>query len=183
MKSKICGIDEAGRGSLAGPLVVAGCVLKREFDELADSKELSAKERERIFTKLESSSKYLVVYFDNVLIDELGLSECLRRSLECIKRYFDGYELLFDGNTNYKTGIKTMIKADAKIPAVSAASIIAKVSRDRLMSAYDKIYPGYGYAKHKGYGTNAHIQAIAKLGQSPLSRQSFKLKPKQGSLF
>lgn len=180
---QICGIDEAGRGALAGPLVVAGCVLSNQILGLKDSKKLTAKSREKLFDEIVANSKFLIIYFSNFHVDNLGLSECLRRSLICLKHHFNGYELLFDGNTSFQTNIKTMIKADSKIEQVSAASILAKVSRDRLMTLYDKTYPNYGYAKHKGYGTKKHIDAIKKYGQNELTRVSFKLKNDVSCLF
>lgn len=179
----ICGIDEAGRGALAGPMVVAGCVLFDKIDGLMDSKKLSEKKREILYSKITQNSRYLITYFSNKKIDTMGLSACLRLALLCFKRYFNDCEIIFDGNTDYQTKIKTLIKADSKIDEVSAASILAKVSRDRLMNAYDTIYPKYGYKTHKGYGTKAHINAIKLYGLNQLSRNSFKLKQDEKSLF
>lgn len=181
--SRICGIDEAGRGALAGPLAVAACTLKSEISGLNDSKKLSAKRRKELFNEIVANSRFLIVYFSNRQIDEFGLSECLRRALKLFKRYFRDCELLYDGNTNYGTGVKTMIKADGKVTQVSAASILAKVSRDELMSAWSKVYPAYGYASHKGYGTKAHLEAIKKLGECELTRKSFMVKSFQPTLF
>ena len=176
--AKICGIDEAGRGALAGPLSVAACVLNSEISGLNDSKKLTAKRREELFKEIAKSSNFLIAYFSNAQIDELGLSECLRRALKLFKAHFEGFEIIYDG-------ITTMIKADSKVAGVSAASILAKVSRDRLMSGWDKFYPAYGFAGHKGYGTKSHLDAIAKFGYSDFHRKSFVIKPKltQGSLF
>ncbi|WP_418225743.1 ribonuclease HII [Campylobacter pinnipediorum] len=180
---KICGIDEAGRGALAGDLVIAGCVLLKDIKGLNDSKKLSPKKREELFDKIIKNSKYLIIYFSNSQIDELGLSKCLKSALTCFKRYFKDYELIFDGNTDYKTSIKTIIKADSVIKEVSAASILAKVSRDKSMDLLDNVYPNYGYKKHKGYGTKAHLEAIQKYGPTPLLRKSFKIKREEKSLF
>lgn len=180
---KICGIDEAGRGALAGPLAVAACVLKKDIEGLNDSKKLSAKKRKELFNEITANSQFLIVYFSNHQIDELGLSECLRRALKLFKHHFAGCELLYDGNANYSTGVKTMIKADGKVAQVSAASILAKVSRDELMSAWGEIYPDYGYASHKGYGTKAHLAAIRNLGECELTRKSFIVKSFQPTLF
>ena len=169
----LCGIDEAGRGAMAGELVVAGCAFKRGFKSelsalVADSKSLSEKKREQIFELIAPKCHYLTVYFRNTLIDTYGLSACLKRALIVL-------EALFDGNCNYaQSSIKTMIKADAKVPEVSAASIIAKVSRDRQMRAFAPLYPHFGYDKHKGYGTKAHMNALAKYGANELTRLSFK---------
>ena len=183
--AKICGIDEAGRGALAGPLSVAACVLNSEISGLNDSKKLTAKRREELFKEITKSSNFLIAYFSNSQIDELGLSECLRRALKLFKAHFESFEIIYDGNLDYGVGITTMIKADGKVAQVSAASILAKVSRDRLMSGWDKFYPAYGFAGHKGYGTKSHLDAIAKFGYSDLHRKSFVIKPKltQGSLF
>lgn len=187
MKNKsnpqLCGIDEAGRGALAGPLAVAACVLKREIDGLNDSKKLTAKRREQLFREIIKNSDFLIVYFSNKEIDELGLSECLRRALRLFKAHFADCELLYDGNANYGTGIKTMIKADGKVAQVSAASILAKVSRDALMNAWNGVYEGYGFAAHKGYGTKAHLSAIATRGYCDIHRKSFAIKARQNSLF
>ena len=180
---KICGIDEAGRGALAGPMAVAACVLKREIAGLNDSKKLTVKRREELFSEIVKNSEFLVVYFSNKQIDELGLSDCLRRALRLFKSHFAGCELLYDGNANYGTGVKTMVGADGKVAQVSAASILAKVSRDALMKAWDGVYGGYGFAAHKGYGTKAHLGAIAARGYCEIHRKSFALKARQNSLF
>nr|WP_314088369.1 ribonuclease HII [uncultured Campylobacter sp.] len=183
LNPQICGIDEVGRGALAGPLAVAACVLKREIAGLNDSKKLTAKLREQLFREIIKNSDFLIVYFSNKEIDELGLSECFRRALRLFKSHFTDCELLYDGNANYGTGIKTMVGADGKVAQVSAASILAKVSRDALMTAWDGVHAGYGYAAHKGYGTKAHLDAIAKLGDSPLQRRSFRVKSFERGLF
>ena len=181
--AKICGIDEAGRGALAGPLSVAACVLNKEISGLNDSKKLTAKKREELFKEIIKSSNFLIIYFSNAQIDELGLSECLRRALKIFKAHFEGFEIIYDGNLDYGVGITTMIKADSKVAVVSAASILAKVSRDSLMKGWDKIYSKYGFAGHKGYGTKAHLDAIAKFGYSSLHRKSFVVKSFEKSLF
>lgn len=181
--AQICGIDEAGRGALAGPLAVAACVLKREIAGLNDSKKLTAKRREELFGQIIKNSEFLIAYFSNEQIDELGLSECLRRALRLFKAHFAGCEPLYDGNANYGTGVKTMVGADGKVAQVSAASILAKVSRDALMRAWDGVHTGYGYAAHKGYGTKAHLDAIARLGDSLLQRRSFRVKSFEKGLF
>ncbi|QPH87055.1 ribonuclease HII [Campylobacter concisus] len=181
--AKICGIDEAGRGALAGPLNVAACVLNKEISGLNDSKKLTAKKREELFKEIIKSSNFLIIYFSNVQIDELGLSECLRRALKIFKAHFKDFEIIYDGNLDYGVGITTMIKADSKVSGVSAASILAKVSRDSLMKGWDKIYSKYGFSRHKGYGTKAHLEAIAKFGYSSLHRKSFVVKSFEKSLF
>ena len=181
--AQICGIDEAGRGALAGPLAVAACVLKREIAGLNDSKKLTAKRREELFKEIVKNSEFLIVYFSNKEIDELGLSECLRRALRLFKAHFAGCELLYDGNANYGTGVKTMIGADGKVAQVSAASILAKVTRDRTMHELAQRYPQYGFAQNKGYGSCAHIAAIERYGLTPFHRASYKIKSLQPSLF
>ena len=180
--AKICGIDEAGRGALAGPLSVAACVPNKEISGLNDSKKLTAKKREQLFKEIIKSSNFLIIYFSNTQIDELGLSECLRRALKLFKAHFEGFEIIYDGNLDYGVGITTMIKADGKVAGVSAASILAKVSRDSLMKGWDTIYSKYGFAGHKGYGTKAHLDAIAKFGYSSLHRKSFVVKSFEKSL-
>ena len=180
---KICGIDEAGRGALAGPLAIAACVLKREIAGLNDSKKLTAKRREELFKEIAGNSEFLIAYFSNEQIDELGLSECLRHALRLFKSHFADCELLYDGNANYGTGVKTMVGADGKVAQVSAASILAKGSRDALMRAWDGTYEGYGFAAHKGYGTKAHVGAIAARGYCDIHRKSFAIKARQNSLF
>ena len=183
LNPQICGIDEAGRGALAGPLAVAACVIKREIAGLNDSKKLTAKRREKLFKEIAENSEFLIAYFSNEQIDELGLSECLRRALLLFKSHFADCELLYDGNANYGTGVKTMVAADGKVAQVSAASILAKVSRDALMRAWDGVYEGYGLAAHKGYGTKAHMDAIAARGYCEIHRKSFAIKARQNSLF
>ena len=177
---RICGIDEAGRGALAGELAVAGCAFGdsfSEFDLLDDSKKISEKKREEIFDIITRECDYIVVYFRNTIIDELGLSACLARALRVIKAHFKDCSFIYDGNCNYGvSGISTLVKADSKVAQVSAASIIAKVSRDRSMRAWGQKYPEFGYEIHKGYGTKAHQDALVKYGANELTRKSFKLK-------
>lgn len=173
----ICGIDEAGRGALAGELVIAACVLHSDIQGLTDSKKLTSKKREKLFEQIIKNSKYLIVYFNSKIVDELGLSECLRRALMVFVDNFKDYEIIYDGNLDYGvSNITTMIKADLKVKEVSAASILAKVSRDKQMILFDNLYPNYGYKSHKGYGTKSHLEAIAKFGYCEISRKTFKIK-------
>lgn len=175
--SKICGIDEAGRGSLAGPLAIAGCVLKGQIGELNDSKKLSSKKREELFKLLHVKSDYIILYFSNIKIDTLGLSVCLKNGIEIIKKRFYDYEIIMDGNTNFGVnGVQSIIKADSFIPEVSAASILAKVARDKIMCKLDDTYKEYNFKKHKGYGTSLHVTNIKKYGLCDIHRKSFKLK-------
>jgi len=173
----LCGIDEAGRGCLAGPLVVAGCVLENSIEGLDDSKVLSERKREILYEEIVKNTKYKIVQFSHEDVDKMGLSSCLKEAILIIKSHFSSCEILMDGNTNFGVeGIKTLIKADTKIAEVSAASILAKVTRDRFMIKMDKLYPEYQFAKHKGYGSNLHISLIKKYGKSPIQRLSFKIK-------
>ena len=175
----LCGIDEAGRGPLAGPLVVAGVILEKEILGLNDSKVLSEKKREKLFDEIKEKSKYHIVFKSAKEIDDFGISFCLKSSIleimEKLQEFSNNF--LMDGNTNF--GIKNLqkeIKADAKYASVSAASILAKVSRDRFMDEISPLYANYNFHKHKGYGTKAHIEAIRKFGRSDIHRFSFKLK-------
>jgi ribonuclease HII len=181
----ICGIDEAGRGCLAGPLVVAGVILTGKVDGLDDSKQLSEKRRETLYEKIIQNAQYEIIFTDNETIDQIGLSKALKNALIMIKERLPAKEIIMDGNTTFGVeGIRAIIKADATVAEVSAASILAKVSRDRYIVAQDSNFPEYGFAKHKGYGTKFHIQMIAKHGLSPLHRKSFKVKSlNQPSLF
>lgn len=175
----LCGIDEAGRGPLAGPLVVAGVILEKDILGLNDSKVLSEKKREKLFDEIKEKSKYHIVFKSAKEIDDFGISFCLKSSIleiiENLKEFSDSF--LMDGNTNF--GIENLqkeIKADAKYPQVSAASILAKVSRDRFMDEISPLYANYNFQKHKGYGTKAHIEVIREFGRSDIHRQTFKLK-------
>ncbi len=180
----LCGIDEAGRGPLAGPLCFVGCILHADIKELNDSKKLTEAKREALFDEVIQNSTYHIVWHSAKEIDELGISACIRRSLLEIKAKISADRYLFDGNSRFGVdGLETMVKADAQIPTVMAASIIAKVSRDRLMIELDGKYPEYGFATHKGYGTAAHIEAIKTYGLSEIHRESFKPKVLQASLF
>jgi len=175
--STLCGIDEAGRGPIAGPLVVAAVVLKQDIDGLADSKKLTPKRRQELYEIIKKSSKYYIHQVDAKKIDEYGLSKAINESLNAIKKFFgNSVEFLFDGNSSFGvSGIQTLIKADTKVATVSAASILAKVYRDNLMLEYAIKYPNYGFDKHKGYGTKAHKEAIKKYGYCPIHRKSFKI--------
>lgn len=175
----LCGIDEAGRGPIAGPLVVAGVILKNEIKGLNDSKVLSEKKREKLFLEVKENSFYHIVFTSAKTIDEKGLSLCLKNSIKEIMQNLEKHcdKFLMDGNTSF--GIKILehkIKADATVPEVSAASILAKVSRDRYMCEIASDYSNYDFQKHKGYGTKAHVEKIKEYGRSQEHRFSFKLK-------
>ena len=181
----LCGIDEAGRGCIAGPLVVAGVVLEEDIDGLADSKILSEKRREELFEIIKNKSRYKIVFCDNDMVDEKGLSYCLGYAIKEIKEHFKNSDILMDGNSSFGVdGVDTMVKADAKVPEVSAASILAKVSRDRYMYSINSKFPNYSFLKHKGYGTALHVEEIKKYGYSKIHRKSFKIKSlREPSLF
>ncbi|EDP8437999.1 ribonuclease HII [Campylobacter jejuni] len=173
----LIGIDEAGRGALAGPMMMAACKLNKKLDGLCDSKKLSEKKREELYEIIIKNSNYLILSFSSEQIDALGLSTCLKTGLKLIKKHFKAENnFLYDGNTNLGiNGIKTQIKADASILQVSAASILAKVSKDRAMNFLTKDFPCYEFEKNKAYGTKAHKELIAKFGICKLHRKSFKL--------
>ena len=175
----LCGIDEAGRGPLAGTLVVAGVILEKEILGLNDSKVLSEKKREKLFDEIKEKSKYHIVFKSAKEIDDFGISFCLKSSILEIMEQLQEFSnnFLMDGNTNFGIqNLKKEIKADAKYAQVSAASILAKVSRDRFMDEISPLYANYNFHKHKGYGTKAHIEAIRKFGRSDIHRFSFRLK-------
>ena len=174
---KLCGIDEAGRGPLAGDLVIAGVILLTKVEGLMDSKVLSEKKREALYPQIIKSSLYHIVSFSAKQIDEIGLSACLGKGLEEIMQELKAQIYLFDGNQTFGVlGVSTMVKADGKIPEVSAASILAKVTHDRAIVKAAQLYPLYGFEKHKGYGTKIHVEAIKEHGYCDIHRRSFKIK-------
>lgn len=181
----LCGIDEAGRGPLAGPLVMAGVVLKRRIRGLRDSKTLTAKRRDELYDKIVASADYHIVVIDADRIDDDGISACLKAGLREIMESIEAESYLFDGHTAFGIdGLACQVKADVDVPAVSAAGILAKVTRDRIMAEMDERYPHYGFKNHKGYGTAEHIEAIRTHGFSPIHRKSFKIKTlREPSLF
>ena len=182
--NKLCGIDEAGRGPLAGDLVMAGCILNSSIDGLNDSKKLSEKRREVLFEIIIQNSTYHIVKFSAKQIDNDGISFCLKKGLEDIKKNLACENYLFDGNTNFGVSeIETMIKADGKIAEVSAASILAKVTHDKDILIQAKKYPLYEFEKHKGYGTARHVELIKKHGYCDIHRRSYKIKALEATLF
>ena len=182
--SILCGIDEAGRGPLAGDLVMAGCILREKIEGLNDSKKLTAKRREKLYEEIIKSSTYHIVKFSASDIDNNGISHCLREGLREIISMITAENYLFDGNSNYGVqGLETMIKADGKVAEVSAASILAKVTHDRDILEMAKVYPEYQFEKHKGYGTKLHIEMIQKYGYCPIHRRSYKIKALEPRLF
>lgn len=176
----VCGCDEAGRGPLAGPVVAAAVVLApgTEISGLDDSKKLSARRREALFCEITEKAvaysvalasvyeieKYNILNSALLAMDRAAQTLCVSPSLA-----------LVDGNTVRGLSIpaRAVVGGDGICPSVAAASVLAKVTRDRLMEHFDKLYPGYGFSAHKGYGTKAHYAAIAQLGPTPLHRMSF----------
>jgi len=162
---------------LAGSLVMAGVVLKTSIKGLADSKKLTEKKREVLFELIIKNADYHIVSFTARQVDELGISKCLQNGLQEIKQTLQEVDYLFDGNCTFGVeGIRTMVKADETAVAVSAASILAKVTRDREMIDMSKDYPEYGFESHKGYGTKAHLEALVKYGRCAIHRQTFRVK-------
>jgi len=179
--TNLCGIDEAGRGPFAGPMCVAGVVLNQPIPELNDSKKLTEKKREKLFDIIKENSIYHIVFTNAQDIDSLGLSICLQNSIKEIMQNIEAKQYLMDGNTAFGIeNLEFLIKADAQIEEVSAASILAKVSRDRYMCEIAKTYPEYGFDKHKGYGTKVHTDAIIKYGYCDIHRRTFKIKKLEG---
>ena len=180
---QLCGIDEAGRGPLAGPLCLAGVVFKndsinqKDFELLNDSKKLSEKKREYLFDIIKENSYYHIVLKSNKDIDNFGISKCIQMSIREIINTLGDYNYLMDGNTSFGIeNLQHLIKADATIKEVSAASILAKVTRDRYMNAIASEYPLYQFDKHKGYGTKLHMDLIKLYGKSALHRLTYKIK-------
>jgi ribonuclease HII len=173
----LCGIDEAGRGCIAGPLVVAGVAMSERIDGVGDSKALSEKKRETLFEIIKAKTKYKIVFCDNDMVDEKGLSYCLGYCIQIIKEHFSECDILMDGNSSFGVNnVDTMVKADAKVAEVGAASILAKVSRDRYMYSIAKEFSNYSFSKHKGYGTALHVKEISEFGYSKIHRKTFKIK-------
>lgn len=177
----ICGVDEAGRGPLAGPVCAAAVILPEDcvIEGLNDSKKLSEKKREELFPIIKEKAIAYAIAFGTVEeIEEVNILEAtylaMNRAIDSLEARAD-YALI-DGNRVPK-GIKipceTVVKGDSKSLSIAAASVLAKVTRDRLMLDYDKEYPEYKFAAHKGYGTKAHYEAIAHHGVCPIHRLSF----------
>ena len=178
--SRLCGIDEAGRGPIAGDLVMAGCILTGKVEGLNDSKKLSEKKREALYALIVENSIYHIAKFSPQQIDADGISKCLASGLREIMANIKTDNYLFDGNTTFGVdGLTTMVKADGKVAEVSAASILAKVTHDRDILIEAQKYPHYFFEKHKGYGTKLHVEMIKKYGYCDIHRRSYKLKALQ----
>lgn len=176
----ICGIDEVGRGPLAGPVVAGAVILPRDCRILYinDSKQLSEKKREELYEVIrEQAIAWAVGYATPERIDEINILQATYEAMrEAVGRLDPEPDLLLnDAVTIPGIAIRQVpiIKGDAKSISIGAASILAKVTRDRLMQEYDKVYPGYDFAGNKGYGSAAHIEALKKLGACPIHRKSF----------
>lgn len=179
----IGGIDEAGRGPLAGPVVAACCILdpNEKILGLDDSKKLSEKKREELFVTIkEKALAYAICSSTPEDIDEINILEATKKAMRnCVKELAAKGQspdiLLIDAVNLSGTGLDVIpiIKGDAKSDSIAAASILAKVTRDHIMMDYDVQYPGYGFAKHKGYGTKDHYTAIREKGMTPIHRRSF----------
>lgn len=179
--SIICGVDEAGRGPLAGPVFAAAVILKMEdnIQGLDDSKKISEKKREQMFDEIKKRAvDYGIAYATEEEIEELNI---LNATFLAMKRAIDSLKMkpqiaLIDGNRlprDLSIPAKAIVKGDSLSASIAAASILAKVSRDRLMRKISETYPEYGFEKHKGYGTKMHIEALIKYGPCKIHRKSF----------
>lgn len=176
----VCGVDEAGRGPLAGPVCAAAVILPGGviIDGVNDSKKLSEKKRESLFDVIrEQALSYSIAY---ATVDEIEEINILNATMLAMRRAIDGLEIkadyaMIDGNKIPPIDIdaECIVKGDAKSMSIACASILAKVSRDRLLYKYAEEYPMYGFDKHKGYGTKVHREAILKYGPCPYHRKSF----------
>ena len=178
--SSVCGVDEAGRGPLCGPVVAAACILPLgfELEELNDSKKLTEKKREKLFDVIcENAIAYCIASASVEEIDELNILEA---DLLAMRRAIDGLAVkadfaIIDGNVarDFQIPAMAVVKGDATSMSIAAASILAKVARDRVCLELDRDYPQYGIAKHKGYGTKDHMNALREFGPSPIHRKKF----------
>ena len=181
----VCGVDEAGRGPLAGDVYAAAVILGEDHGivGLDDSKKLSEKRREALFDEIKEKAQAWCIATASV--EEIGKVNILNAAMLAMKRAVDGLKtapayVLVDGNKYPPIGIQgeTVVKGDATSASIAAASILAKVARDRYMCEQANLYPGYGFEQHKGYGTKAHYDAIEALGVSPIHRPGFQLERK-----
>ena len=177
----ICGIDEAGRGPLAGPVVVAGVIMPKDsmIEGVNDSKKVSEKKREKLYDViLEEAISYSVAIIGQDVIDDINILNATKQGVTRVVEELDVKPnlILVDALTHINTkGIPydSIIKGDAKCYNIAAASILAKVTRDRIMREWDEIYPQYGFINHKGYGTAKHIAALKEYGPCPIHRKTF----------
>ena len=182
------GIDwgEAGRGNCAGSLIFCGAKLKpgMTLEDIAfanDSKSMSKKKRGELYDRVIKIVDFEVMETYASYIDKNGLSDACSISLQHIKNRFNNDKILYDGKTTFKVqGIETLVKADAKVSIVAAASIIAKVEKDKRMKEWDKKYPMYDWKNNAGYGTKGHVEAIKKYGYTEQHRRTFNIKALEG---
>ena len=171
------GCDEAGRGPIAGPVVVAACKMPTGYviEGINDSKKISPVKRELLYDKILKCAQYSIAIIDEKTIDEINILQATKRAMsECVCS-LNGVDIVLVDAVKLNLPVKTeaIIKGDALSYNIAAASIIAKVHRDRIMMQMDKEYPQYGFASHKGYGTKAHIEALLKYGPCPIHRRTF----------
>ena len=176
----VCGVDEAGRGPLAGPVCAAAVILPKEYEipGLNDSKKLTDKKRRELYDVITQQAVcYGIAFADEKEIDEINILQATFRAMEraVAQLSISPDIVLVDGNRAPALGfpMKTVIKGDSLSASIAAASILAKVTRDRLMEEQDTLYPAYGFAVHKGYGTKRHYEALAAEGPCPIHRMSF----------
>lgn len=179
----VCGCDEAGRGPLAGPVAAAACILPQDFDFsiLNDSKKLSEKQRleaEAVIRK--KAAAFSIVFISAQEIDEINILQATMKAMKLCYEEIRAKEKIsvfyVDGNRKpdiRDTEVEAVIRGDGKIPSIMAASILAKTARDRLMLELDRLYPQYGFARNKGYGTKEHYAALQKYGPCPEHRRTF----------
>ena len=176
----VCGVDEAGRGPLCGPVVAAACILPLDchIDGLNDSKKLTEKKRELLFDII--TEKAIAYSIAHATVEEINTLNILEATLLAMRRAIAGLEVkadfaLIDGNVgrDFSLPVRTVIHGDATSPNIAAASVLAKVTRDRMCVDMDAEYPEYGILKHKGYGTKAHMDALRKYGATPIHRTQF----------
>ena len=178
-KMLIAGIDEAGRGPLAGPVVVASVIMPLDniIDGINDSKKLSEKKRNDLFEKIKQTAiSYHIEVIDEKIIDDINILNATKLGMKnCIDKLDKAPDVVLIDAVKIDSDVQTVsiIKGDAKSYSIAAASILAKVYRDNLMLQYDKEYPVYNFAKHKGYGTKMHIDAIKQYGICPIHRRTF----------
>ncbi len=177
----VAGVDEAGRGPLAGPVVAAAVILTLDADlqGLDDSKKLSLKKREELFPKIQMQSiAYGVAVVSPAVIDEINILQATRLAMkQAVEKLMSVPDLLLiDGNQKIDFALEqwAIVKGDSKSFSIAAASVLAKVTRDRIMDDYHHLYPQYEFSQHKGYGTKLHRELIVKYGPCPIHRRTFK---------
>ena len=177
----ISGVDEAGRGPLAGPVVAAAVIFSPNIDivDLDDSKKLSPKKREELFPEIqERATAYGVAVIGHKIIDEINILQAARLAMKQAVDQLNPIPdlLLIDGNQKIESSIDqwAIVKGDSKSVSIAAASVLAKVTRDRIMDDYHKLYPQYAFNRHKGYGTKLHRTLIQEYGPCPIHRTKFK---------